>query len=342
MPTAVVLGAGGYIGLAVVRAFANEGYDVFGVARKQAQANEIIKAGGIPILCSVMDTEKWRHAARLASTVVMCSGSARTAPEEHRAMYDAILHVTIETSKEVDMGRKTCIYTCGLALFGNADPILAQRNVEETSSVGQGLWAGMLSRRQIEKELLSHPDVNGIVIRPGYVYGGSGGPLGGFIREALTKGKITGYGDPEAPVSAVHVDDLGEVYVQAAQLGDVVRGQAFNLSNLNSERRRSLYCAIARACGLPGTSRQPRSSGFAFLLTVTCRIRGHLPTRPSKHANVNTSNVCTGSQGSQAAWLEATPTELHGRRGAVGSRVQGMESGRCAGENINDCMCFRV
>ncbi|KAI9015638.1 hypothetical protein DFJ74DRAFT_680995 [Hyaloraphidium curvatum] len=251
MPHAVVLGAGGYIGLAVVRAFASAGYEVFAVARRDSQADEITRAGGNPIICSVTDVSKWRHAAALSSCVVMCSGSARTPPEEHRAMFDAILRVTLETTREVGTGRKTLIYTCGLAVFGNADTILAQRTVEETSELGQGLWPGILSRREIEKELLANGEVNGIVIRPGYVYGASGGPLGGFIREAMLKGTITGYGDPEAPVSAVHVDDLAECYVLAAQHGDVVRGQAFNLSNLNSERRRSCYAAIARAVGLP-------------------------------------------------------------------------------------------
>lgn len=252
MPSVVVLGAGGYIGRGVVRAFANDGYDVYAVFRKKEQADLIIKDGGIPIICSVLETDKWRHAALVSSAVIMCSGSARTDPKEHRAMYDAILAVTLETTREVDMGRKCLIYTCGLAVFGNSDPVLAQRNVEETSALGQGLWPGILSRRQIEKELLANNEVNGIVIRPGFVYGGSGGPLGGYIREALSKGKITGYGDPEAPMSGVHVDDLGECYVLAAEKSDIVRGQAFNLSNLNSERRRSCYAAVLRAVGLPG------------------------------------------------------------------------------------------
>ena len=131
---------------------------------------------------------------------------------------------------------------------------MIHRNVSESSSLGEGLWPGILSRRQIEKELLSNAEVNGIVIRPGFVYGASGGPLGNSIREAITKSTITAFGDPEAPMSGIHLDDLGDAYVLAAEKGDVVRGLAFNMSNLASERRGSCYKAICRALGLPGGS----------------------------------------------------------------------------------------
>jgi nucleoside-diphosphate-sugar epimerase len=103
MPTVTILGAGGYIGLAVVKSFASAGWEVRAVARNAQQAPEITKAGGTPIIASVLDVSKWREAAKESSTVVMCAGSARTSPEEHRAMYDAIFQVTLETTREADM-----------------------------------------------------------------------------------------------------------------------------------------------------------------------------------------------------------------------------------------------
>jgi nucleoside-diphosphate-sugar epimerase len=104
-----------------------------------------------------------------------------------------------------------------------------------------------------ERQLLEARDVRVLVIRPGYVYGRSGGITGMWFA-AATSGKpleVVGTGDNHWPM--VRVDDLADGYVRAAE--STLSGEIFNFADGSYPRVRDMVQAVAEAAAYRGPVR---------------------------------------------------------------------------------------
>jgi len=138
-------------------------------------------------------------------------------------------------------GKLTVIFTSGWWVYRhNAGPNFTEDDAPKPPSFLS--W-----RTDLEQSILQRTDFNGIVIRPGNVYGRSGSLFGSFFSPSPN---ITVYGDQSTTWSVVHVDDVAEAYVLAAEKRDIVGGNAFNISNKASESVAAIAAASVKAAGL--------------------------------------------------------------------------------------------
>lgn len=104
-------------------------------------------------------------------------------------------------------------------------------------------------RPELEQQVVNHTILNGIVIRPGLVYGRSASLLAAPF--AAASGKVVWPGTPGGRFAAVHTDDLAEFYLLTVEKGQHVGGKIFDVTNGYTE---SVDDVLAKVVALNGAS----------------------------------------------------------------------------------------
>lgn len=112
-------------------------------------------------------------------------------------------------------------------------------------------------QREVEAAVLSSARVNGIVIRPGTLYGRSGSTLEPFLLapayDAAKAGReFEAVGLPDTRLLMVHQDDLADLYLRAGERGPLLKGTALVGANAQSERWTDILDAVVRVSGAKG------------------------------------------------------------------------------------------
>lgn len=197
-----VTGASGYIGSAVTEELTRAGHRVAGLARSDASARKLEKAGAAAVRGDLRDVSVIEKAARESEGVIHLAMELNAdAPVLDRGAVDAIL-------AGLSGSGKPFVYTSGIWVLGDTAGHVADENtpLHPTPLVA---W-----RPVHENLVLRAHGVRGIVIRPGMVYGRGGGFVASFT-EAAKKGVVQFVGTGENRWPFVHVDDLAELYVRA-------------------------------------------------------------------------------------------------------------------------------
>jgi len=142
---------------------------------------------------------------------------------------------------------KTLIFTSGVWVHGNTGDKL----VDETNpldSIKLVAW-----RPAHEQLVLQAKAVRGLVIRPGCVYGGRGGMTGDWFAAAAAGKAPTVVGSSQNRWAMVHIDDLADAYVRAAERG--LTGEVFDVSDRSRATVLVMATAAARAAGFQGELR---------------------------------------------------------------------------------------
>jgi nucleoside-diphosphate-sugar epimerase len=228
---AFVTGASGYIGRAVAEALRRRGHRVTGLVRTAAKA-KALEAREIEVLIGDMRDASWRGAASGADALIHCA-------VEYSADYQALDRKTVETL--LGLHKKT-IYTSGVWQYGPGGPF-----TEEEAFSGKPL---MPWRSEHERLVLA---AKGVVIRPGCVYGGAGGLTGLWFQGALERKAAPIVGDGANRWAVVHLDDLADLYVRAAEgassgMFNGVDGSRFTV--------REMAVAASRAAGANGALKE--------------------------------------------------------------------------------------
>lgn len=226
--TAVVLGATGYIGFAVAQKFRREGFRVLGTARSEKSAAILAQAEIKPILGD-LDNLTSLDIASSCSIAIHCA--ADHGP--NRAAYDR---------KGIDFLCKLrphkLLYTSGCWIHGNSSQIVDEETPINPLSLVS--W-----RPAHEKQVL---DANGIVLRPGFVYGGSGG-LCAMWFESANQGSVK-IVDGNNTWSMIHRDDLAEAFFLAAHNSH--SKTIFDITDGNFHTVKEMAIAVAHAAKIPG------------------------------------------------------------------------------------------
>jgi nucleoside-diphosphate-sugar epimerase len=105
----------------------------------------------------------------------------------------------------------------------------------------------MAARVETEQAVLGHPQIRGIVIRPGLVYGHGGSyDIPALIGRARARGRAAHLGSGGTIQGYVHVDDLAELYcvaVERAPQGATLHGVTADVT------QRELARAVSRMLG---------------------------------------------------------------------------------------------
>src|SRR5216117_4584611 len=234
-----ITGATGYIGFAVSAALRRHGHRVWGLARNEAKAGRLARHEIDPVIGNLADPKSYADVAAQCSVLIhtafdyVAEGVAR----DKRA---------IETLLEA--GRrgaqpKTLIFTSGAWVYGDT----GDRMVDETTPLNP---IKLVAWRPAHEQLvLRATSARGLVIRPGCVYGGAGG----LTAPWFAKPGETVVGDGRQRWTMVHVDDLADAYVRAAESG--LAGEIFNVNDRSRFTVLELATAAARAAGYKGETR---------------------------------------------------------------------------------------
>ena len=235
-----ITGATGYIGSRVVTKLRNAGHAVWGMTRDPQKINLLAQQGINPVIADMNHPASYLHIAKKCQVLIHLASD----PEQDTAKLDKkTVETLIRASNESDE-RKILIYTSGVWVYGNT----REKIVDENSALQP---IGMVSwRPQVEAMVIKSQDVDGMVLRPGCVYGKEGGLTGQWFQGALSDNDFRVVGDGTNRWAMVHVDDLAEAYLAAVTRNP--KGEIFNITNGERNSIKEMVLNIARASGYKG------------------------------------------------------------------------------------------
>lgn len=273
-----VTGAAGYLGFAIVRRLVQNGDEVYGLTRRPESARRLEAAGVRAVVGDLADPRGIAGPLRNADAVIHAAYDP--AGDSARRDRDALGAIR----EGVQDGRvRRVIYTSGIWVHGDT----GGRVVDEASKPEP---AERVSWRPAHEEVAL--DMTGLgavvtVLRPGMVYGGSGGIFGGWFREARDRGRVR-YPGGDQRWNMVHLDDVANAYWLA--LEHAREGARYLLVDESRHTVRELAEAAAHAAGVPATAtpaeevvRRLGSLGSALLadsMATAARARRELGWTP--------------------------------------------------------------
>lgn len=238
-----VTGATGYIGFTVAVALRRAGYRVSGLARSESKARRLMQHEIEPVIGDLADPKTYLEVASECALLVHTAFdySANGVAKDKTAI-DTLLEAGRRGPKP-----KTLLFTSGAWVYGDT----GARMVDETTPPNPPKLVAW--RPAHEQMVLQAAGVRGLVIRPGDVYGGSGGLTGPWFAGPSTGSPPLVVGDGRNRPPMVHIDDLADAYVRVATSG--LAAEIFNVNDQSRFAVLELATAAARAAGYGGEVR---------------------------------------------------------------------------------------
>lgn len=208
-----VIGATGYVGSAVARAFKARGHEVHGLARNEKSAGTLAEAGVEPLTGSIDDAD---FTARIADCDVVVM-AAMIPFEAEQPFMERLLTAFAGQDKHV-------IFTSGSGVLS----IEARDGAWNQNTFAEDDPYPFPSRYNREIRIKTEDYVRGqsdgalktYVIRPPLIFGHAGSiQIPQIFESARKTGKACYLGQGLNLYSAVHVDDLAEAYCLAVERG---------------------------------------------------------------------------------------------------------------------------
>lgn len=250
-------GATGYIGSVVAEKLRGKGYEVIGLARNDAAEAKLKDQGIEAFRGDLKMPESLKSGAQAADAVI------HTAFIHDFSDYDGAVkteNAALSTFTEVLAGtNKPFIATSGSAFLGDTSDTVADEDFPYDRN------SPFFSRAESEQDTLqmSQKGVRSAVLRlPLFVYGRSGSSFAPFlIRSAKQAGAANYIGAGAKKVSAVHVEDVADLYVLALETSTAkglynVAAESVSLKELNE--------SVARLLDVPAKSVPPEKAKEQF------------------------------------------------------------------------------
>lgn len=256
----LVVGANGYIGLAVCRAFVRAGWRVFGLVRRAEVASALYAAEVTPIIGTLSEESLPQRLYNYTTTFDAIVGCAE--PPDYSSYYQqlaALIRHIAENSNKNGV-RSLVLLSSGCKDYGTTDLDGASNLAPHTETSPINPPALLMSRAATSTKVFELSDVvDAAVLRPTNVYG-HGSSYYGLVfdyasRVAASGAQTLSIGSkPASIMHALHVDDCAEAYVALAERPgrDNVNGQCFNISASRYETARDVLMALAKDYGFPG------------------------------------------------------------------------------------------
>lgn len=197
-----LIGATGYVGRHVSKRLQERGHRLRGLTRRPEAARELEERGIEPLVGSIEDAGLILRQAREADCVIYAA--VEFTPEGFEQEFQAI-RTLLGAMKG---SGKTLVYTSGAGVLGNS-----RHTLDEDSPCRP--WPLVARRVDTERAVLeaNAPDLRAYVVRPGMIYGGSGGAgLNLYLQGARDLGLAPYLDEGESVWPSIHVDDLAELY----------------------------------------------------------------------------------------------------------------------------------
>lgn len=237
-----ITGATGYIGFNVAKALRRAGHRVWGLTRSEEKATKLAKNEITPVIGDMNNPDSYRDIAEQCSVLIHAAADYQNDTVElDRKTVDAFLR-----AGEKGASPKTVIYTSGCWVIGDTGDAIAYETTP-LKPIEAVLW-----RPEHEELVLQAEHMKGLVVRPGCVYGKSGGLTGTWF-DGATSESLEVVGDGSNYWTMIHVDDLADAYVRLAESG--LSAEVFNISDRSHLTVGEMAEAIAKTTGYDGKVR---------------------------------------------------------------------------------------
>ncbi|KAK7053489.1 hypothetical protein VNI00_004115 [Paramarasmius palmivorus] len=266
----LVLGATGVVGGPIAQALVRAGHYVVGLTRSEAKAKQLAAEEIVPLIGEPTEPEKWINVVRDLDVVIEAVGGTAEIWTLAKRLLEAISKASTEL-RPPNAPKLTYIYTSGTWVHGEDRETLS---VSDTTPLFKS--AELVSwRPAVEQLVVKDTGVNGIVIRPALLYGRSGSLLAPLF-ESAAKGKIVWPGTPGGRYALIHMDDLADLYLKAAEKAPLVGGHIFDAANDFTESQADILFALAKVSGATSHEFSPPSGNWELALSQTTNLRPYL------------------------------------------------------------------
>jgi nucleoside-diphosphate-sugar epimerase len=242
----LLTGATGFVGSAIAHELLRRGHHVIGLVRDPAKAGKLAALGVHLERGDMLEPDTYRPLVAQADAVIHAaqlgvSGRFNQANKQKINAADALMTTTL--ADECVRHGKKLVYASGCFNYGNHDEEWIDETTAATPSpLGEGHHAMvqyLLDRHQREGLRVT-------IITAGFVYG-PGGMFKTAFFDQLQKGQLRVIGPGHNYWSPVHVADLAQAFVLAAEQAH--DGQSFNAVDDEPIRLRQLVDTLTDAYG---------------------------------------------------------------------------------------------
>ncbi|KAJ2003269.1 hypothetical protein H4R26_003165 [Coemansia thaxteri] len=240
MTSVLVLGANGYIGKEVSRAFSRAGFRVYGLVRSEEKGKALAQDEVITVVGDVSRPESLAEHFDGADVIVDASVDFSNPAAYTKGLLNAVKQSA--DRRAARGGQLTFVLTSGGWVHGNT----GHRGISQDSAADP--LPGLEWRRAAEQDVLAlgqASNIRSVVVRPSLVYGRAGGFFASVFA-GLTAGSIRLPGSLENSLTTIHVDDLAELYVSVVERAPLLNGLALTAANRSSESVRDIISAVRR------------------------------------------------------------------------------------------------
>ncbi|KAF7290768.1 Epimerase domain-containing protein [Mycena indigotica] len=264
----LVLGATGFLGQPISQALVRAGHEVYGLARTSEKAKQLARDEVIPVIGTV-DSDAYMH---LIPTLDVVISAINATPDILTNTFNNVCGAA-KATRLPGAAKLAYIYSSGTWIHGDDRTTIVSDTTPLTNPVK--LLANWLPG--LEQQIVASTIVNGIVLRPSLVYGRSGSNFAPLFKAALKEKKVVWPGRPGGRYALVHVDDVADAYVRAAERSSIAAGKIFDISNAQTESVDELLRRLVEVSGVPGPYeyKEPTSL-FEEAFSSTAIIRPYL------------------------------------------------------------------
>lgn len=258
-PKVLIIGASGYLGDAVGRAFVRAGWETYGLIRTPNASQTLSLHEIIPVVGSLDDPSL---ATSLASKVDYFDTVTVTVEDlsNYTHLLDSIIRLLRSLSEiaRANGVKMFALLSSGMKDYGEtglADTAGLQPHTEQSP-----LHPPFFLKERAEgcARILDHSDAfDAALVRPSNLYGLSGSTYGYFFRlaeKARQSGALELPAHPKTILHSLHVDDCAGAFVALARAEnrERIKGSLFNISGSRYETLGEIGEALVKEYGIPG------------------------------------------------------------------------------------------
>jgi nucleoside-diphosphate-sugar epimerase len=285
-----ITGATGYIGNSVAQAFRRAGHKVYGLTRNAEKGKLLIKNEIVPVIGSMQNPSSYNKIASECDVIVHAAADYHNNLSEIDKNTVKELINTVKKTGEI----KKLIYTSGTWIYGSNNNVI----INETSTpnpIKIVKW-----RPEIDDIVISNPFINGVVIRPGCVYGKQGDMTNDWFDSMKNMNELNIVGDGTNRWPMVHIDDLADAYLQSAEkniggeIFNIVEEESSSINQIISEIKTLTnfngnvnYIPISKATGIMGDFAEALAIDQKFDISKPKKILNWEPKHSGFHNEIN-------------------------------------------------------
>lgn len=253
---ALVAGAAGFLGIAIVRALVDRGWEVRGLIRDARKSFRIERAGGRAVVADLTDPVAVATACRGCDLLVHVAKASDEGPDEG----GWAAKVRVEGCQNLvraarQHGVKRLVVGSGYWVYADSPEIIREDSALDPR--GESLINFRTEQAAMLREPQGNPEV--IIVRPGMVYGN-----GSWFRpvvDAIQNGSYHYVGDGSNAWSFVSLEDAATGFAEVAESGRP--GEVYNLVDGHPAKWREMGAFVADRLSRPHPAPMPFEDGVA-------------------------------------------------------------------------------